>query len=256
MESITPPTPTPTLRQILLSRASLFQALIFGPIFIWLFIEATMQLYSTYLPVYDFIYDLFQAIFAGGIVFIVLVQRQLPIGSLDPRKAFYFELAKSLFATAAWLWLLLDAIFGPQSHRGWQVDRGRRIAATGLSVILLLYVTLLNPHQGPGLSADIRDAASSSIRPSTPPRLERAGASQRRAVRSEMPTASRSSLVHHDADLVTSTICNNLRSREWWEVIRCDAPSIRCRAASRRLNVSGAYLESGESDISDVRTWQ
>ena len=49
-----------------------------------------------------------------------------------------FEVAKSGFATALWVWLMLDAVLGPDDHYGYTNTRQTRIIAAAVSVILLL----------------------------------------------------------------------------------------------------------------------
>jgi hypothetical protein len=73
---------------------------------------------------------------SATIIFIIFIQRQ-PIQSAAIR--LYLEIAKASCATAVWLWLLMDSIFGPT--RGYYNNpRGRapRIASAALSVFVLL----------------------------------------------------------------------------------------------------------------------
>lgn len=74
---------------------------------------------------------------AAAIVFILLIQRQ-PIQSKVIR--LYLEITKSSCATAVWLWLLMDSIFGPERGYYYNPPRPRepRIVSAVLSVFVLL----------------------------------------------------------------------------------------------------------------------
>jgi len=74
------------------------------------------------------------ALLAAGVVFLVVIQRRVP---LDGLAEFRFEAAKTSFATGMWLWLLLDALL---AHGGYQ-KRKRAIRAI-IASTLLWYVTL------------------------------------------------------------------------------------------------------------------
>lgn len=89
---------------VFLTRIWLFQAIVAGPTFVLLGIFAIVNLYSTYDTTYDFVTNLCTAILAAGIIFIVLVQQQLP--AAGKRLTYRFELAKSVLATALWVWLM------------------------------------------------------------------------------------------------------------------------------------------------------
>ena len=114
----------------------LFQAIIAGPIFVLLGLLAVFNMFNTYGRLYDFITHLGTSLLAAGIIFIVVVQRT--VGRLEKSLTLRFEVIKSILATALWLWLLLDAIFGPSDHYGYYTPRSRRIAAAAISSILLL----------------------------------------------------------------------------------------------------------------------
>lgn len=59
---------------------------------------------DSYFTLYDFSIDLFTAILASGIIFLVLAQRQLPnVGKLW---TYRFELVKSGLATTLWVVLM------------------------------------------------------------------------------------------------------------------------------------------------------
>jgi hypothetical protein len=121
------------LGQVLLTRVWVFQAIVAAPTFTILGIAATINLFSTWDTIYDFITFLFTSILAAGIIFIVSVQ--LRYSNATKALTFRFEVAKSVLATALWIWLMYDAIFGPSSHGS---NRGRRIAASSIAVVLLL----------------------------------------------------------------------------------------------------------------------
>ena len=83
--------------------------------------------------------DFINALFGAGIIFIVLIQRRT---RLDTTKTLIFEIAKSVLATAMWIWLLLDTIFGPwqKSYREDTREAAmyNRLARTFTAVIILL----------------------------------------------------------------------------------------------------------------------
>ncbi|KAH8589958.1 hypothetical protein B0O99DRAFT_522143 [Bisporella sp. PMI_857] len=88
--------------------------------------------------IYPFLTATFNAFMAAAIVFIILIQRQ---ASITKRITFYFEAAKSAFATAVWLWLLLDSIFGPLPKYGYgPPSRTPRIVRAAVSVVTLLFL--------------------------------------------------------------------------------------------------------------------
>ncbi|KAL2074676.1 hypothetical protein VTL71DRAFT_8455 [Oculimacula yallundae] len=115
----------------------LFQGLVAIPALFFLGEWALYGLFETNIPIYDFITSTCNTIFAAGILFIVIVQRNI---STSPLMTLYLELAKSGFATSSWLWLLLDTSFGP-NRWGWngrpEPPRGPRIARVLISVIVL-----------------------------------------------------------------------------------------------------------------------
>jgi len=122
--------------------AGLFQGLVAVPVMLVMGESVFEHLFwwYYYTRVYNFILAFFNALFAAGIVFIIFIQRQ-PIQSAAIR--LYLELAKSACATAVWIWLLLDSIFGPQ--RGYYYNppsrpRAPKIISAALSVFVLLIV--------------------------------------------------------------------------------------------------------------------
>ncbi|KAK4451520.1 hypothetical protein QBC34DRAFT_436637 [Podospora aff. communis PSN243] len=120
-----------------LTKAWIFQAIIASPNFILLGAEAMFAVWEpTYWTVYDFITFSFTATMAGGIIFLVLVQRQLP--NAGKLWTFRFELAKAAIATGLWIWLMADALWGPSRRRGWNDDfRIRRVIMSAISVNVL-----------------------------------------------------------------------------------------------------------------------
>ncbi len=79
---------------------------------------------------------MFLSLFAAGIILAVWVQYKI----LIPHKVtLYFEMAKSAFATTIWLWLILDAAFGPgiDSYPRYR-PRQPLVIDFGISVIILL----------------------------------------------------------------------------------------------------------------------
>jgi len=91
--------------RVFLSKAWLFQAIVAGPTFVVLGMCAMFAIWeATYWTVYDFLTFSCTAIMAGGIIFVVLVQRQLP--TAGKLWTFRFELTKSALATAMWIWLM------------------------------------------------------------------------------------------------------------------------------------------------------
>jgi hypothetical protein len=81
--------------------------------------------------------SMFISLCAAGITFAVWIQRRVP---MTRKVTLYFEIAKSGFATAIWLWLILDAAFGPGLPRYYYGDYPRKptIIRAAISVIILL----------------------------------------------------------------------------------------------------------------------
>lgn len=121
---------------VFLTRIWLFQAIIAAPTFIILGMMAIANMYNTYDTIYDFVTHLCTAILAAGIIFVVLVQKKLP--EAGKKLTFLFEVAKSVLATALWVWLMADAIWGPISHGGYRRDRKMRIVTSAIASVLLL----------------------------------------------------------------------------------------------------------------------
>ncbi|KAK3330452.1 hypothetical protein B0H66DRAFT_62793 [Apodospora peruviana] len=128
------------LGRIFLTRAWIFQAIIASPAMIIYGGVAFFAVFDgSYYTIYDFVMYLCESILAAGIIFIVLIQRQLKPASLrsesGKRLTVYFEAAKALLATALWLWALIDAVLTRDNyyHRS-----ERRIAAAGIAFIVLV----------------------------------------------------------------------------------------------------------------------
>ncbi|KAE9378989.1 hypothetical protein N431DRAFT_450906 [Stipitochalara longipes BDJ] len=83
---------------------------------------------------------MFISLFASGVVFAVWIQRSV---RMSRKVTLYFEIAKCGFATAIWLWLILDAAFGP----GYWGDYPRKPmvfrAAISVIVLFILYYPTL-----------------------------------------------------------------------------------------------------------------
>lgn len=127
----------PPLSRAFLTTMWVFQLIAAGPVFVWLGLAAIFNLFYTFDRAYDFITHLCSSLFAASIFFIVLVQRKVG-DSIDRTLTLRFEVLKSGFATALWVWLMLDAVLGPKDHYGYSKTRQTRIIAAGVSVILLL----------------------------------------------------------------------------------------------------------------------
>jgi hypothetical protein len=85
--------------------------------------------------------DLSNSLLAAGIIFLVVIQRRVHFDALGK---FCFEAMKALFATAMWLWLLLDALFAhTEDGPYYEEQRRRRIIRAGIASILLWCVVLL-----------------------------------------------------------------------------------------------------------------
>ena len=126
-----------SLTQAFLTTIWIFQLIAAGPIFVWLGLAVIFNLFYTFDRAYDFITHLCTSLLAAGILFIVLVQRKLGDSSSLPL-TLKFEMAKSVCATALWVWLMLDAIFGPEDHYGYRQGRRTRITASAISCVLVL----------------------------------------------------------------------------------------------------------------------
>lgn len=72
------------------------------------------------------------AIFAGGIIFIVLMQRKLGISNKYLTTT--FEVGKSMLGTVMWVWLMLDSAF---YKPGDYYDPPNRLSRAALAFIVL-----------------------------------------------------------------------------------------------------------------------
>ena len=115
----------------------LFQALVAGPISAGLAISAFVRLFNMHGPIYDFVTHLCTAALCAAIVFIVLVQRKLPEERTSKDLTLKFEIAKSSLGTALWIWLMLDAAFGPQNQNVYY-KRSTRTGSAAIAFIVLL----------------------------------------------------------------------------------------------------------------------
>jgi len=96
---------TTDIGRVFLSKTWIFQAILAGPTFIVLGMCAMIAVWdTTYWSIYDFVTFTFTSIMAAGIIFLVLVQRQLT--TAGKLWTFRFEVAKSALATALWIWLM------------------------------------------------------------------------------------------------------------------------------------------------------
>lgn len=80
---------------------------------------------------------MFISLCAAGITSAVWIQYRV---LMSRKVTLYFEIAKSSFATAIWLWLILDAAFGPGLRRYYYGDypKGPMVIRAAISVTILL----------------------------------------------------------------------------------------------------------------------
>ncbi|KAF2191583.1 hypothetical protein K469DRAFT_720635 [Zopfia rhizophila CBS 207.26] len=125
----------------MLRTVAIFQAFCALPITFFLGLRVFCELFFVSMSFYNFFTYSISSLMAACIIYIVLVQRKLLPQDTD-RMAFPFEIGKSVLATSLWLWLILDAAFGP-----WQNGRDgerleeevrMRIARAAIASILLL----------------------------------------------------------------------------------------------------------------------
>lgn len=115
----------------------IFQAIFAGPISAALAISAFVRLLDLHGPLYDFVTQICTAILSAGIVFIVLVQRKLDKSYSSKSLTLKFEIAKSIFATALWVWCMLDAALGPESEFDYY-KRPPRVGSAAVASIVLV----------------------------------------------------------------------------------------------------------------------
>ncbi|KAH8658723.1 hypothetical protein BGZ60DRAFT_125367 [Tricladium varicosporioides] len=120
--------------------ACIFQAIAALPTFLWMGESTIEQLlwYSYWDSIYDFTKAFFTSIIAAGILCILSVQRW---SSMSIKTTFLFEVAKTLLATALWLWLLLDSIFAPQRDYNHH-PRYIKITKSAISVLVIFILFL------------------------------------------------------------------------------------------------------------------
>ncbi|KAK0706799.1 hypothetical protein B0T26DRAFT_473238 [Lasiosphaeria miniovina] len=158
--------------QVLLTRAWLFQLVAAVPIFLALGWWVFDSFFWSWSSIYTLCSALFNCLFAGGIVFIILVQRQLPGASKSLTS--YFEIGKSVLATAMWIWLLCDAVYHPRHYSYYPPDvekeyQKRKIVFSVIALVIpivifyptAIYTTYLARKAGelPG-SARVADGGS------------------------------------------------------------------------------------------------
>lgn len=113
----------------------LFQLVVTSPIAAALGVSAVVRLLEVHGPIYDFVTSLCTALVAAAIVFIVIVQRRTFENGVSILVTLRFEALKSIFATALWVWLMVDAGVQPESY--FNLKTPRLIAAACSSVLLL-----------------------------------------------------------------------------------------------------------------------
>lgn len=115
----------------------LFQAIFAGPLSAALAISAFVRLLDSHGPVYDFVTHLCTSILLAAIVFIVLIQRKQPVKQRSKALTLKFEVAKSVIATVLWIWLMMDAAFGPESYNDYY-KRPSRITSASVAAVVLV----------------------------------------------------------------------------------------------------------------------
>ncbi|KAF7943131.1 hypothetical protein EAE96_011073 [Botrytis aclada] len=143
-----PPRPEPgSLGQNMAHTVGVFQALIAFPVMIhagvFTFWCLTLDAHFT---IYEFVNALSNAFFSASILFIIITQRGGNSRDISKEFMVWLEVAKSGFASAVWLWLLFDSIFGPV-HNSYNQPQSRtpRIAQAIISFLglpFLFYPTL------------------------------------------------------------------------------------------------------------------
>ncbi|KAF2660333.1 hypothetical protein K491DRAFT_688379 [Lophiostoma macrostomum CBS 122681] len=125
------------LGQQMLRGIGIFQVIAALPTMVILGGCAYAQLFYSYERFYFFVADALNALLAAAIIFIVYIQRK---AALTPLLTLLFESLKSVFATAMWVWLILDAAFGPwkEWYGARPGDVERRVDRAALAVVLLL----------------------------------------------------------------------------------------------------------------------
>ena len=127
----------PNLGSTFLQTYWLFQAIFAGPISAALAISGFVRLLNTHGPIYDFVTQVCNAMLAGAIVFIVLIQQRMPANRVSKALTLKLEIAKSMLATGLWVWLMLDAGFGPENEYDYY-KRGPRLGSSAVASIVLV----------------------------------------------------------------------------------------------------------------------
>ncbi|OBT44607.1 hypothetical protein VE00_05841 [Pseudogymnoascus sp. WSF 3629] len=130
----------------ILRAAGLFQALLTTPIALTLGFLAFVQLWDNYETIYRFLTYTVNGLLATIILFILLIQDRMP--SLTAKISFVLEAAKSLLATAMWLWLVLDSAFANHDTRYREPSNDRflrivRAFIAGFALLVLFYPTAI-----------------------------------------------------------------------------------------------------------------
>ncbi|KFY18663.1 hypothetical protein V493_08435 [Pseudogymnoascus sp. VKM F-4281 (FW-2241)] len=128
----------------ILRAAGLFQALLTAPIALTLGFLAFAELWDNYQTIYRFLTYTVNGLLAAIILFILLIQDRMP--SLSASVSFILEVAKSLLATAMWLWLVLDSAYAEHrnGYREPSNDRFLRVVRAfiaGFALLVLFYPT-------------------------------------------------------------------------------------------------------------------
>lgn len=132
-----------SLSQRIVRTAGLFQGLVALPTMLVMGEEVFEQLFYYYYSfrVYYFITATFNSLMAAGIIFILILQRGSN-STMSKSLTLGFEAAKSALATAVWIWLMMDSIFGPKRRYSYQPDvrRTPRIIRSAISIVCLLFL--------------------------------------------------------------------------------------------------------------------
>lgn len=131
-----------SLDQRMLRTATLFQAFVAVPTMLVMsgYVFVLVVFVPGHFRIYLFITAIVNALMAAGILFAVVVQRKAD-ALISKRTTFIVEAVKSGLATAIWLWLVLDSMFGPWADYGSQhppADRGTKIMTSLISVLVLM----------------------------------------------------------------------------------------------------------------------
>ncbi|KAK3109727.1 hypothetical protein LTR53_016695 [Teratosphaeriaceae sp. CCFEE 6253] len=116
-----------------------FQTVVASPVFFGMGYGAVAKIFANNRDrFYDLWADFFCAFLAAAIIFVVLVQVQLPFRKTAKRTTLGFEGAKAGLASGLWVWMLLDACFGPATRSGSLLIPEQRFQMVGICAFLLL----------------------------------------------------------------------------------------------------------------------